>query len=178
MQDIAQWISYASSLTSNKSNFLSNIEPLKEALISVEEILSQSKINLNALMISENINELYLQSQIAHVQLLAKILFRKRRAMIIWCIKRCIKGIQKYDMHFVNNGLLYNNVKFRFKQNKEVEVICADILNTIEFEKEIPKTIEENENTERLKRCAEKVLRHIRKENDADRNQIMIKVSA
>ncbi|CAG9327554.1 unnamed protein product [Blepharisma stoltei] len=162
MQDVSQWVALASTLSENKNKFFSHIEPIKEAVNTIEDFLEESKKQMDSLLSNENITDLDFKSQISHIRILTKLLFQKRKSMILCCVKKCIDSLKKYE---------------KSKNDKIMKEICVDILSTIENEKGLPKTSEELKKINKLRTITEKLIKNLESTLEED-SQICINVKA
>ncbi|CAG9320364.1 unnamed protein product [Blepharisma stoltei] len=149
MQDLYRWTSFAKTLGAKSYNLDSELQCLQTLTQSMEQQIIDSRDRIERLIMSDEITELDFQAQNSHIHLMAKILYRKRRQIVVKITNLCIKYLRI--------------AKFRINpQNiEEIRGICCDIIEQIEKEKETPKTMTENLNFARLRKKVDLVLREL-----------------
>mmetsp|Transcript_19974 Transcript_19974/g.20020 ORF Transcript_19974/g.20020 Transcript_19974/m.20020 type:complete len:171 (+) Transcript_19974:37-549(+) len=150
MQDLYRWASFAKTLGAKSDNLDSELQCLQTLTQSIEQQIDDSRKRIERLIMTDEITELDFQAQNSHIHLMAKILYRKRRQIVVKITNQCIEHLRI--------------ARFRINPQKSeiIRRVCWEIKEQIEIEKETPKTMTENINFARLKKKVDLALRDLK----------------
>ncbi|CAG9317418.1 unnamed protein product [Blepharisma stoltei] len=155
MQDIYRWTIFAQSLGNNSQIFESELQAVGETIQSLEHEVELLKNKVSGLENNTLITDLDIEAQNCHLHLLAQILYRKRKAIVLHAVCLCITQIKRLRYE-VDLGKI-----------KNAKRLCKEILEQILIEYDLPKSFQLGASFSKLKRTIAKTLGFFNKSSPA-----------
>lgn len=143
MQDLCRWVYIANSLNPKSFKLSDKIESVKQSTHEIEAQINESRKKIEKLIFEDSITILDFTSHNSQIHLFTKLLYRKRKDLIISTTNLILKSLKC--------------ARFTHRDRKDTKLldICVEIIRQIHTEKETPKSYQESIKFAKLKKRAE-----------------------